>query len=254
MAHQLLRTNPLLALTFLVVPALAYDDAKDAKLEAKKDDKAAPGEDKKNDTKKEIDKKEAEKTERKYKDGILRGRIINVDETKQSLKLELVVPITKLNEAAVNAVAQAQINLQNAMLRRDAQAVLSAQRTIAQESLKIYRLEEKKVEIQVTASDNVKVRQANPPVQFDDKGKVKRYSAKELSELKGSDTKSPGYPAEFSDLHQNQFVEVHLVKKKETPRRLTAKKDKDTAADTDLLAHVQPEVSMIVILGESTGK
>src|SRR5581483_6913451 len=153
MAHQLLRTIPLLALTFLVVPALAYDDAKDAKLEAKKDDKAAPGEDKKNDTKKEIDKKEAEKTERKYKDGILRGRIINVDETKQSLKLELVVPITKLNEAAVNAVAQAQINLQNAMLRRDAQAMLSAQRTIAQESMKIYKLEEKKIEIQVTASD-----------------------------------------------------------------------------------------------------
>src|SRR5262249_47763853 len=152
------------------------------------------------------------------------------------------------------ALAQAQMNLQNAALRRDAQGYAAAQRSIAQESMKLYKLEEKKVEVQVTAIDDVKVRQANPPVQFDEKGKVKRYTAKELSELKGPETKLPGYPAEFSDLRQNQYVEVYLVKKKDAGRRPAAKKDKDKDADTDLLAHVQPEVSMIVILVEVPSK
>jgi hypothetical protein len=249
MTRHLLRAVALLALTFLVLPALAFDDPKDAKPDAKKDDK-----DPKTDTKKEIDKKEAEKTEKRIKDGILRGKILNVDESNRSVRLQLTVPLTKLNEGAVNALAQAQANLQAAALRRDAQGIANANRTIAQESMKIYKIEEKKVEIQVTTIDDLKVRQAAPPVQFDDKGKVKKYTTKELNELKGPDTKLPGFPAEFSDLRQNQYVEVYLVKKKEAPRRPVAKKDKDAAADADLLAHLQPEVSMIVIIAEDTAK
>jgi hypothetical protein len=61
--------------------------------------------------------------------------------------------------------------------------------------------------------DDVKVRTKNPPVAYDDKGNKKKYTAKELKELKG-DSKLPGYSAEFNDLKQNQVVEVSLVRKK----------------------------------------
>ena len=69
-------------------------------------------------------------------------------------------------------------------------------------------------DVKVMTTDDVKVRTKNPPVQYDDKGNKKKYTAKELKELKGNDPKLPGYTAEFNDLKQNQVVEVSLVRKK----------------------------------------
>jgi len=69
-------------------------------------------------------------------------------------------------------------------------------------------------DVKVMTADDVKVRTKNPPVAYDDKGNKKKYTAKELKELKGNDPKLPGYSAEFNDLKQNQVVEVSLVRKK----------------------------------------
>jgi hypothetical protein len=69
-------------------------------------------------------------------------------------------------------------------------------------------------DVKVMTTDDVKVRTKNPPVAYDDKGNKKKYTAKELKELKGNDPKLPGYTAEFNDLKQNQVVEVSLVRKK----------------------------------------
>ncbi|HWG46263.1 MAG TPA: hypothetical protein VN688_26110 [Gemmataceae bacterium] len=96
------------------------------------------------------------------------------------------------------------------------------------------------------AIDDVKVRMLNPPPQFDDKGRIKRYTRKELRELKGED-KSPGYPAEFSDLKPEQYVQVTLVKKKGAPR-VTPKRGKD--ADPDLLGDNLPRMSLIMIVAQ----
>ena len=38
--------------------------------------------------------------------------------------------------------------------------------------------------------------QKYPPLQYDDKGKVRKATAAELTQLKGSDLKQPGYSAE----------------------------------------------------------
>jgi hypothetical protein len=65
----------------------------------------------------------------------------------------------------------------------------------------------------VMTIDDVKVRTKNPPVAYDDKGNKKKYTAKELKELKG-DSKLPGYTAGFEDLKTNQYVQVTLVRKK----------------------------------------
>jgi len=65
----------------------------------------------------------------------------------------------------------------------------------------------------VMTIDDVKVRTKNPPVAYDDKGNKKKYTPKELKELKG-DSKLPGYTAGFEDLKTNQIVEITLVRKK----------------------------------------
>jgi hypothetical protein len=78
---------------------------------------------------------------------------------------------------------------------------------------KSFHLQVGKQDVKVMTIDDVKVRTKNPPVAYDDKGNKKKYTAKELKELKG-DSKLPGYSAEFNDLKQNQVVEVSLVRKK----------------------------------------
>ena len=67
--------------------------------------------------------------------------------------------------------------------------------------------------VKVMTIDEVKVRTKNPPIQYDDKGNKKKYTAKELKDLKG-DSKLPGYTAEFGDLKTNQYVQITLVRKK----------------------------------------
>jgi hypothetical protein len=98
------------------------------------------------------------------------------------------------------------------------------------------------------------VRLARPPEQFDDKGKVKRYTAKELKELKGPDPKLPGYQATFSDVREGQIVTVNLVKKKDAPARLPPRRPKNPRdakdVDANLLLENLPQISQIMVLLE----
>jgi hypothetical protein len=80
-------------------------------------------------------------------------------------------------------------------------------------SLQLGRKNEK-----IMTIDDVKVRSKNPPIAYDDKGNKKKYTAKELKELRG-DAKLPGYAADFNDLKANQVVEVSLVYKKSDKTR-----------------------------------
>ena len=74
--------------------------------------------------------------------------------------------------------------------------------------------ETKTVELQV--GDDMKVRLNDPPVGFDEKGTAKKYTAKELRELKG-DSKLPGFPADLSNLAYDQMLRVQLVVHKKKP-------------------------------------
>jgi hypothetical protein len=65
-------------------------------------------------------------------------------------------------------------------------------------------------DIHVQPADDVRVRTKEPPLQFDDKGKPKPYTAQELRELKGSDPNLPGYAGDYSELKPGQIVRVHL--------------------------------------------
>lgn len=107
-------------------------------------------------------------------------------------------------------------------------------------------------DIELLLKDDVKIRQFNPPEAFDDKGRPKKYTIKELKELKGDDLKSPGYPADFSDLINQSIVNVTLMQKPQKPVRggnsglvgVAGKKE-----DPELAREMRPKIASIVIMG-----
>ena len=107
-------------------------------------------------------------------------------------------------------------------------------------------------DIELLLKDDVKIRQANPPEAFDDKGRPKKYTVKELKELKGDDLKAPGYPADFSDLINQSIVNVTLMQKPQKSARggnsgligVAGKKE-----DPELAREMRPKIASIVIMG-----
>jgi hypothetical protein len=206
----------------LVLPVLAADE-------------------KKPDPKKDLDKHV--NTEKTIKAGQLTGKILQIYESKKTLRLQVQIP--QLNQGAVANYANYQQQYALALARGDRNGAANALRNMAVQEANLYTMQPKDVEL--TATEDVKVRLLYPPPQFDDKGKIKKYTPKELKELKGPDPKLPGYTGEFSDLQQDQIVQVTLVKKKgETPPvKPIGKKGKD--ADVELLKEELPPISLIVV-------
>lgn len=116
--------------------------------------------------------------------------------------------------------------------------------TIKVEQPYIVKREVKKKEFEIKAilTDDVKIRILNPPPLYDDKGRMKRYTAKELKELRGEDTKTPGFPADTGDLVNNAMVQLDLVLKKEDYKKLKSKKKSD-----DPLPEV-PSTNLIIVI------
>ena len=243
--RRLLTAIAALLLGLVVLPAFAAD--KDDK--EKKD--PAP------DAKKDADKKESPNTEKTIKLGQLVGKVVEVNETKKSIRLQVAYEVAKPNVGEIQALANCQGQLAQAMYRRppDYNQIANLQQQMAQHSARLQTVERKTQDVEVTGADDVKVRLAEPPPAFDDKGNVKKRTSKELKELKGDpkdpDYKLPGYPGVFSDLRTDQIVKVNLIKKKDAPKP-AGPKPKD--ADVDLLGENLPQASLIEILAEPAGK
>ena len=69
-------------------------------------------------------------------------------------------------------------------------------------------------DVDAEATEDVVVRRAKLPVQYDDKGNVKEYTEKEKKELRGKDPKIPGYAALWADVQTGQQVKLYLKSKK----------------------------------------
>jgi hypothetical protein len=236
-----------------------------AKQDAKKDEPVKQDAKKDEPAKKDADKKDAKKpanmpklparkgqfkqyednpeaaTKKMMKSPKVQGTVVAVAEDKKVLRLRVPIHYVKINEGHL----QNYINAQNSMLQAtNAQGVVNAQRSMAQAAAQIYEIATVEKEAEWTATDEVKVRMNNPPPQFDEKGRPKRYTAQQLRELKGND-KLPGYPAEFSDLKNGQIVQVTLLQKKTGARPVRRGKDAEGEAADDL-----PKMQMIIIMAE----
>jgi hypothetical protein len=94
-------------------------------------------------------------------------------------------------------------------------------------------------DFELESTPDAKVRRQDPPVQYDEKGNVKKYTAEELKELKGPDTKLPGYTADWTDLKDGQTIKITLS----VPKKDKDNKDKDKT-DT------RPHASQVLIVKE----
>jgi hypothetical protein len=94
----------------------------------------------------------------------------------------------------------------------------------------LFTVKEVQQDVKAGAADDMKVRLAQPPEAFDDKGNLRKYTDKELKELKGTDSSLPGYTGALDDLKNNQLVLVTLARK---PLKAKEEKAKDDKAKDD---------------------
>jgi hypothetical protein len=139
---------------------------------------------------------------------------------------------------------------QKANIARDIQRT---QLEIAKAQQDVLKGKEQHKDVQLRAVENVKVRMVYPPPDYDDKGNLKKYTAKELEALKGKEG-LPGYTAEFDSLRKGQQVRVWLARKAgAAPIKGGTTKGKKIE-ELDDIGTGRPEVAMIMILQEPTGK
>jgi hypothetical protein len=229
------RMAVLLLVCAFVLPAAAADK-KDAKAEAK--EKAAK--------------------DKLVNAGVLTGRLSHVEAQQKYFIVQVQIPSYGGGGGGINPGAYQAYLLQQMQVMQIRNPI---QRALAMRQLSLQSplgggvggggMATTSKDIEVQAADDIKVRLMNPPVEFNDKGKPKKYTQKELSRLRGPDRSLPGYTADFENLKPGQTVKVYLVKKKDPPRSPGKKaKDKDDEDASDK----RPQARMVVVVAESAEK
>jgi hypothetical protein len=245
----------------LALPVVAADD-KDAKDKGKKD--AADKKDAK-DPKKKDNPPEPKPPPEKLKYGTkFVGKLTKLSGTSQQ---DFTVQIT-IQYLEPNPQGQADlVRRQQQMLVRQRQIMLTRNPILRQQLLvqllqeaqrgqaNLYKIKEVKKDIDLRAVEEMKVRTIQPPIEYDDKGNLKKYTAKELKDLRGKGN-LPGYTADFDSLREGQIVQVYLAKPK-TPAKNAGNKDKQGKKDKknkddddEDLDQPRPEAVMVVIWKE----
>jgi hypothetical protein len=223
MARILRCVGLVLALAFLPA-ALAQDKKPDPDKPMPKDDKDKPK-----------DKKEA--VEKMHVAGEVTGKLTAWGSSEKGFTVQVPLVYYVVNEGEARALAQAQVNLAKA---RSAQDVVNARNDMMNHQARLYTEKKENVNVDFTPAAEMKVRVLHPMV-YDDKGKPKKLTRKELDELKGPDKKLPGYTADAADVKQDMIVTVYIEKKK--PTKTKSKDDKD-------LTDTKPEALMLLIVAD----
>jgi hypothetical protein len=179
--------------------------------------------------------------------GEVTGRVVNVEATRKVLTVELTVVYQVPNVGAINNIANIKLQMAQAAQNRDINGMRNLQVQLLREQANMMQVKKESHNVDIEAGDEVQVRLKDPPVQFDEKGNVKKYTAKELKELKG-DSKLPGYPGDFDSLKTDQIVQIKLAKMKETPKPRGKGEDKDSLTDN------KPVATTIMILQDAPAK
>lgn len=103
--------------------------------------------------------------------------------------------------------------------------------------------------LEVRAAENAKVRTMFLPVEFDDEGKQKKWTKKEI-EAKKDKTGLPGYPAEWDALKSGQYVDIYMAKPT-AAAKAPAKKKAAPGDDDPPPAMQRQEFVLIVIVAEA---
>jgi hypothetical protein len=153
--------------------------------------------------------------------GSIRGVLRDTGGSSGHLVVRVSIPYLEANAAAQQSYAQRQQQLlqrQQQILRNPdprqryqqmQQLVRDAQGLMAQQK-DLFHVRQKQQDVELRVPDEVKVRTARLPQAFDDKGNPRRYTPKELQELRGTDN-LPGYAAAPADLQVGQTVLVRVA-------------------------------------------
>jgi hypothetical protein len=126
------------------------------------------------------------------------------------------------------------------------QQMVQLLREAQQAPANLITIKEVRQDVRAVPADDMKVRLLQLPAAYDDKGNLKKYTAKELKELKGPDN-LPGYTGTLEDVKTNQLVLVSLARK---PIKAGDKKEKDTDKAPDKDKDNPLVIRMIVVLGD----
>jgi hypothetical protein len=238
--------------SLLLLPALPAQDKQ------KKDD---PKEDPKKDTEKpEKPEKPVKKKEEKFEHGpVVKTKIISMrGDSAHEFTIEVPMPDPQqMYQLQMWQAQQMQQLMQIRNPQQYAQRMMQIQMQMAQKQAQGAGYTNKPIDVR--AADNCKVRIMYPPVQYDDEGKLKKYTKKDLAKLKGT-SKLPGYDADFDNLKVGQFVEVYLAKQHGSPKdkwsgsKAPRKKKGDDDPPPEPMPEMRPEVVLIVIHGEPMGR
>jgi hypothetical protein len=114
--------------------------------------------------------------------------------------------------------------------------------------------------VELEATDDIKVRTLILAQEFDEKGRPRKYSSKELLEMRKPDPNLPGYHADFDSLKPGQTVKISIARKagakpaanptKPAAEKKKKGKDDDDAEEKDAPSSQKPFVTMVIILDE----
>lgn len=224
-----------LALALVLLPAAVADD-KDKKAEP--DKKGEADKDKKADADKNLPKDKKEAAEKLAVGGKISGKLIHWEGAQKYFTVQVPITYAVPDANAIKHLADLQVQLARATKPQD---VINIRNQMAQ--VKTYQVKKEDHNYEFQAGPDMKVR-VEVPLVYDDKGKPKKLTKKELDELKGPDKKLPGYTAEMSDIRQDGIVTVFVAKTK--PTKPAAGKDDKGLTDTKL------EAVMILIHPDAT--
>jgi hypothetical protein len=178
------------------------------------------------------------------------GKLKSVNPTDKTFTLEIDVSVLKngartaahLMDQQERILRQEQdiLRTTNPILRAQKVQRLAADLQRAQNNVKTVT-QHKDFDLEPTT--DAKVRLQDPPVQYDEKGNVKKYTPKELQELKG-EPKLTGYAADWDSLKEGQTVKLTLSHKHDKAGDKN-KDNKDAKDDT------KPRASLILVIKDA---
>jgi hypothetical protein len=191
-------------------------------------DKAMPKDEK------NLPKDKTAAVEKMHVGGQISGKLIQWGSSDKGFTVQVPVTYYVLDKAQYDAMLQEEINLARAKNPTEA---FNARKAILEHRAKLYSPKTENINIDFAPAAEMKVRTLQP-MAYDDKGKPKKLTKKELDELKGPDKKLPGYTADASDVKQDMIVTVYIEKKK--PAKTNPKDEKGVLE--------KPEALMLVIV------
>jgi hypothetical protein len=166
-----------------------------------------------------------EAKEKLLSSGLLLGRITTLDGDARTLTVQVTLQYLVADEDAVAQEVDLRGQLTDALQIEDPgerfQRVREVQAEILANRANLLRVEETQQDVALQLVEDVKVRVANPPPVFDDKGRARKYTVQELKDLKGPGNLI-GYTADFSDLKEGQTVRVSAARKKMSAKEIRA--------------------------------